>query len=168
MTAPKFTEKQTDLMMKFVIFALAYFFVAKPLFNFLGITKSKGDRLKNKVASNPKSAFNITYWQEFDQNKYSPYGSKITTARKKELQGYAKKIRNAFGFWVDTEPDIVYAFHSCKTQVEVSIMSYLFNQTYKKDMFTMLVEGIGYMPQNGLSDYDIQVLIDYVASLPKK
>lgn len=162
------SEKQTDILFKVIVIAAIYFVLAKPVFNFLGITKSRGDRLKKKVESNPDSPFHTTFWQKFNPSKYSPNGSKITTARKKELLSYAKKIRHAMGFWVDTEPDIVYAFHSCKTQVEVSIMSYLFNQEYKKDLFSFLVEGLGYMPQNGLSDYDMQVLIDYVNSLPVK
>ena len=164
----KLTDKQTDIVLKVAIVFILYFVIAKPLFNFLGITKSKGDRLKAKVSSNPNSPFGVNFFKQYDQNKYSPGGAKITTARKKQLAAHAHNIKNAMGFWIDDEAVIVSAFHECKNQCEVSIMSALFTQQTDHDLFSFLTDGLGYMPQNGLSDYDMQVLIDYVSSLPKK
>lgn len=167
MTAPKISEKSTDLIIKLSLIVVAYFLFAKPILNFLGITKSGKDRQRQKELENPDSPFKITYWQKFNPNAYSPAGVKLTQQRKKELLQVAMQIYNAFGYFYDEEAEVAAAFYRLKTKAEVSIVAFIFQDNYKKDLLSYLGDGKGYMPQNGLSDYDISIIINYVNKLPK-
>lgn len=164
----KVSEKSQDLIIKIGLYVALYLLFAKPVLNYLGITKSRGDKIINDVLTNPNSALKPSYWQQFNPNAYPPAGVKISTARKNQLQFAAKEIYEAMGYFTDDEEKIQSAFLSLKTKSEVSLMSYFFTQAYQKDLVAYLVNGKGSMPQNGLGDYDLQTIISFVSRLPEK
>jgi len=160
------SDKTQDLIVKISVFIILYLVFAKPIFNWLGITKSKGDRIRDKELSNPESPFKTTYWKRYYQYPGKTTGKVLSSKRSAELKEDAKKIYQAFGYFTDDEADISGAFYDCKSKAEVSIMSYYFTQgSGQADLLTYLAHGKDLMPQNGLGDYDLQIIISYVDSL---
>lgn len=160
------SQSTQDLIVKMVLFVLFYFIFAKPVFNFLGITKSKGDRIRDKELSDPNSPFKTDYWRKYYKTAGgSGSGKVLTVARSNQLKADAKQIYDAFGIFTDDEDKISSAIYDCKTKAEVSIMSYYFTAQYKKDLLTYLANGKDLMPQNGLGDYELNIILTYVDSL---
>jgi len=164
----KVSEKSQDLLIKAGLFVVAYLVIAKPVFNFLGITKSKGDRIRAKELSDPNSPFKMEYWKRY--YKYPgkiPYtGKTLSGTRKKELEAAVKKLYDAFGYLTDDEDIISAVIYSLKTKSEVSIFATYFYIAYKKDLLTYLSNGKDLMPQNGLGDYELNIILTYVDALP--
>lgn len=159
------SQKSQDMITMVIIFVFIYLIFAKPIFNWLGITKSKGDRIRLKELSDPDSPFKTNYWRKYYQSQSNPRGKKLTSQRVTELHNDAKQIYDAFGVFKDDEDKISSAFFDLKSKAEVSIMSYYFENSYKKDLLTYLANGKDLMPQNGLGDYELNIILDYVSSL---
>lgn len=166
MTAPKISEKSQDLLIKVALIVILYLVFAKPVFNFLGITKSKGDRIRDKNLSNPDSPFKTEFWKRYYQYAGKTTGKKLLQSRSTALHAAAKQIYDAFGYWTDDEAAISSAIYTCKSKSEVSILAFYFETTYKVDLLTYLAHGKDLMPQNGLGDYELNIIINYVNALP--
>lgn len=162
----KISEKSQDLLIKISVVIIIYLIFAKPVFNFLGITKSNADRIRNRELENANSPFKTTYWQKYYQYPGKTTGKKLTQQRFNEMAKNIIILYNAFGYFTDNEDEITGVFYNLKSKSEVSIFSYMFENSYKKDLLTYLGKGKDLMPQNGLGDDDISIIIKYVNSLP--
>lgn len=160
------SEKSQDLLVKFVLVIILYLVFAKPVFDYLGITKSKGDRIRAKQLSDPNSCFKTEFWKKYYQHANKTTGKKLSLALSQQLQSIAKEIYEAFGYWTDDESKISGAIYRLKTKAEVSIMASYFQNAYHVDLLTYLSNGKDTMPQNGLGDYELQIIINYVDKLP--
>lgn len=170
----KISEKTQDLIFKLGLFIVAYLIFAKPVLNYLGITKSKGDRILNNEDSNPDSPFKTTFWQKYlflpaQLGGRAISGGKMITADIADrCAKAAQNIFGAMGYFTDDEAAITAAFGSLKSQSEVSLCSWYFTKNTNIDLLKYLQSGQDVMPQNGLGDYDILTIIKFAKSLPKK
>jgi len=168
------SDKTQDLFFKLLLFVVAYLIFAKPVLNYLGITKSKGDRILEREDSDPDSPFKTTYWQKYlflpaQLGGRAISGGKMITADVADrCVKAAKNIFEAMGFFTDDEAKITAAFASLKSQAEVSLCSWYFAKNTNIDLLKYLQSGQDVMPQNGLGDYDVLTIIKFAKSLPKK
>ena len=169
-----FSEKNQDLLFKLALFLVAYLIFAKPVLNWLGITKSKGDKILNNEDTNPDSPFKTTLWQKYlflpaQLGGRAISGGKMITADIADrCAKAAKNIFQAMGYFTDDEAAITAAFSSLKSQAEISLCSWYFTKNTNLDLLQYLTKGQDVMPQNGLGDYDILTIIKFAKSLPKK
>lgn len=161
----KISEKSQDLLIKAGLIAIAYIVIAKPIFNKLGITKSKADRIREKELGNPDSPFKTDFWKRYFRNPSKPTAKLFNVARYTQIFNNVKLLYDAFGYWTDDEEAVAAIMYDLKTKAEVSIFSNIFQNEYKKDLLTYLAQGKDLMPQNGLGDYDLGIIMKYVASL---
>lgn len=161
----KISEKSQDFLIKISVFIILYLIFAKPVFNWLGITKSQADRQRKKVFQDPDTPFKgklVTMYYKMPGNSKT---KTFTGARSNELAAITMKIYNCFGTWGDNENGCAAAFYELKTKCEVSYVAYLFENYIGKDLLSYLQHGKDILPQNGLSDYDVSIIINYVNNL---
>ncbi len=109
--------------------------------------------------TDPQSAWKPTYWQQFSSYTYA-----INQA---QAEQYSKTIHNAFTITQDDFNAIKSVFFALRTKANVSYLAYIFAAVYNEDLLTFLTNGGGILPWDGLSQSQMQVLIDYVNNLPK-
>lgn len=129
--------------------------LVKQLLDKLGLGKDPGAT----EATDPMSAWNPTFWQQFSSYSYA-----ITQA---QAADYSKQIHDAFTIWNDDYNRIAAVFRLMKTKANVSYLAYVFNQIYGEDLLSFLGDGGGVLPWDGLSQIHLQTLIDLVHNLPK-
>lgn len=170
MNTIKISEKSQDLIIKVIVIILLYVIFAKPIFNKLGITKSNADRIRDREIEKEDSPFKMSYWKKYFKSNPPVSGGgnrTVSTAEEKRLKGVAFNIYTAFGLLTDDEAKVVGAFYSLKTKSAVSMVALYFYQLTKgKDLLTYLGKGQDTLPQNGLSDDDLSIIINYVNKLP--
>ena len=160
-------KKNEDFLFKAAVIFAGYFIILKPILNKLGITKSEKEKAIITETENPNSAFNKTFWRTyFYQGGVAPNGRKpITAAMLAKATKNAKNVYNSFGYFVDDEARIKAAFKNCISKSDVSLLSFEFSRLYNTDLLKYLSEGIGILPQNGLSDQDIIEIVNFVNKL---
>lgn len=119
----------------------------------LGADPSAADQV------DPGSPWKPSYWQQFNSFTYA-----INQATAEQ---YSKTIHNAFTITQDDFNAIKSVFFALRTKANVSYLSYIFSHLYNEDLLTFLTNGGGILPWDGLSQSQMQVLIDYVNNLPK-
>lgn len=154
------TEKTQDILIKFGIGAIAYFVFAKPILNFLGITKSSTQREANNLQSSIESPFNPSYWKKYVKG--------MTAEQKKKAAATSMGIYNAMGYFTDNEDEVLAAIKFLNSKVEVSMMAFMFSQMWGKDLLEYLRKGKDLLPENGLNDTELGEVINLVARLPIK
>jgi len=156
----KLTDKSQDLLIKAAVFVILYLIFAKPVFNWLGITKSKNDRIREKEISSNDSPFMGDFYKKRNVT--------FSAARKPFIIDAGLNIHKAMGVFSDDEDLIIKSFKQLKTQAEVSKVAEAIEVATKKDLLTWLMKGQDIMPQNGISDYDLGIVISYVKNLKVK
>ena len=119
----------------------------------LGVDPSAQDQ------TDPGSPWKPSYWQQFNSHTYA-----INQA---QAQQYSKTIHDSFTVFQDDFNAIKSVFFALRTKANVSYLSYIFTAVYNEDLLTFLTNGGGILPWDGLSQSQMQILIDYVNNLPK-
>lgn len=129
--------------------------LVKQLFDKLGLGNdpAAGD------ATDPASPWKPTYWQQFSSYSYA--------INQQQAEQYAKTIHDSFTVMQDDFNQIKSVFFALKTKANVSYLSYIFTAVYNEDLLSFLGNGGGILPWDGLSQSQMQTLIDYVNNLPK-
>jgi len=125
----------------------------------LGIFSSQGAKDYEAEVENPYSFWNPLFWQK------APAGSWIL--RVETCEWIWNEIINSFSTWGDNEDRIYAAFHTMKTQSQLSFFSEWVQTNKKKNLLTWLLGGdIGPFGDR-LSAYEISKITDYFKRLPK-
>jgi len=163
-------KQNENILFKVALFGAAYFLFAKPILNFLGITKGKGRQLADQYGSAVLSAFNPALYQKY----YYWYNEKannrklITVDMTTRITKSAQNLWAAMGYFTDNEDQAFAAFKNLRSQCEVSILAGLLLSAKGKDLLQFLQKGQDILPENGLSDSEIEQIITYVSRLPLK
>lgn len=156
----KVSQKNQQTAIQVILFGVAYFVFAKPVLNFLGITKGAGERAAIDESKNPNSPFNPNLWQTL---KVVP-----NEALKKKVMTAALIIHDAMGYVTDNEDEVFAAIKAMRTKTEISMVAYAFQAAFGKDLVQYLQKGRDIFPQNGLSDSELKQVFSLVARLPNK
>lgn len=105
------------------------------------------------------SAWNPTYWQQFNNFTY--------VINEATALNYAKTIHDAFTVFQDDYNRIASVFRLLRTKANVSYLSFVFNNYYQEDLLSFLKDGGGVLPWDGLSQTHLQELVTLVNNLPK-
>lgn len=150
----EFTHNDAMLIFLLIGGVLAFNVVMKILRS-LGLG---GDPTGNEQ-TNPNSAFNPTYWKQYQ----GQFTHAISTA---EGIAFATTIHNAFSVFQDDFNQIFGVFTQLKTKAEVSFVADMFSQQYNENLLTFLTDGGGVLPWDGLSYSHLQTILDLVKKLP--
>lgn len=165
----KLSQRNEDLLFKIALFGAGYLLFAKPILDALGITKSGTDKNIDYQSSSPDSPFNSNFWQRYMyyQDSMQPKGRKLVTSSIVERINTAiKGLVNGFGYFSDNEDEIIGAVKLMRSKAEISLLSWYLYIKFKRDLLRYLQEGRGVLPQNGLSDNDMKIVLNYVNKLP--
>lgn len=168
----KISDKNADLIVKISLFGLAYLFFAKPVLNFLGISKGAGVKEIENAGSDEGSPLNPNY---FLNKLYVPFineykkGMVIGTENLyNKIKKAAHEIYWAMGTFIDDEAAVKSAFDTMRTKAEVSALSAYFSVRYNKSLPLYLKYGANLMPQNGLNSDELLIITNYIRNLPVK
>lgn len=139
---------------------LGYVAIIRPLFEGLGLLRSGDTRELDSASVDPGSWWNPNYYKTKPYN--IAYTNPITKGRANEL---AEMLYDQFGWFNDNEEGAVAVFKSLPSQAAGSYLSEAFREIYGQDMLAFLRGGI--WPQDRLSDADVNLINNYVKSLPK-
>lgn len=129
--------------------------LVKQLFDKLGL----GNDPAAHDATDPGSPWKPTYWQQFSSYSY--------VINRAQAEQFAKTIHDSFTVTQDDFNRIKSVFFALRTKANVSYLSYIFTALYNEDLLSFLGNGGGILPWDGLSQSQMQTLIDYVNRLPK-
>jgi len=154
-----------DLLFKVGVAVAVYYFVAKPILEKLGISKTREEDQTIKdiefASTNPNSPFNPRY----NDNQKKPYFI-ITSAN---LKKYLQTIYDALnkGFFGDDVNAIYAVFKQLKHKTQVSYLSDAFYKTFKIDLLETIKKGIpgSLNPRAGLNNEELKVIFDIVKNL---
>jgi hypothetical protein len=140
---------------------IVYFGILRPLLEKLGLARSQAEQqvINQQNLPNNKNPFSSTYW------KTIPNAKLIT---RNATNALAKRIFDAMGYFSDDESAVFSVFTQLKTKTQVSWLADIFQQNYKMDLLDFLKRGKGQLPQAGLSDTELQQVLNIVNSLPIK
>lgn len=103
------------------------------------------------------------YWKP---NYYKQNGGTIFT--RKTAESYAKIIYDSLGFFYDDINAVLSVIYNIKTKSQVSYLADVFQQLYKIDLLNYLNDGAGLTWLDGLSDSNMQKVIEYTEKLSAK
>ena len=129
----------------------------KKLLTSLGVYDSAATVALDQAATNPKSFWNPTFWQQFSS---FPNGSLTSQQAGEKLWA----IDNAFGTFSDDVSAVNAVFHSLTSQSELSYMAFVAQQIFKQDLLTYL-RGTSW-PNDRLSDSEVQAINTFISKLP--
>jgi len=155
-------KEDQSLLIKAGVIGLGYFVILKPILNKLGITKSAADRVIETVTNKPntENPFSPVFHQK------APAGALLLTTA--TALNYATRIHKAMGYFYDDEAEVNAVFRSLKSQSQVSMLADKFQQKYGEDLLEYLKRGANQFNfASGLSDTELQNIINIVQSLPK-
>jgi hypothetical protein len=140
---------------------IVYFGILRPLFEKLGLARSQAEQqlINQQNLPNSKNAFSPLYW------KTIPNAKLIT---RNATNALAKRIFDAMGYFSDDESAVFSVFTQLKTKTQVSWLADIFQQNYRIDLLDFLKRGKGQLAQAGLSDTELQQVLNIVNSLPIK
>jgi len=156
----KLSERNQNLLITVAIAGGAFLLFVRPLLVKLGLAAGEGARAVNNLQRLPNNPFSPNYFLAL---KIKPSASLIA-----ELEKKAKILWAAFGYFTDDEDAIFAVFKSLRSKAEVSLFSYYFTQYSHVDLLTFLQNGRDVLPENGLSDTEINNILAYVNRLPIK
>lgn len=107
--------------------------------------------------NSPTSFWSPTFY------KSAPTGAWLLTSA--AATQYANQIYDAVGGFNDDEEAVITVFKKLRAQSQVSQLADVFSQLYKADLLTFLRGGN--WPQDRLSDADVNLINNYIKSLPK-
>lgn len=122
------------------------------------IIPSGSDSKVIKQLTDPKG-----YWKP---NYYKVNGGTILT--QKAAEEFAKKIYDSLGFFYDDVNTILSVFYQLKSKTQVSFLSDVFQKKYNRDLLNFLNDGAGLTWLDGLSDSNMQKIIDYTDKLASR
>lgn len=125
----------------------------------IGIFSSKESKSYDDHVTNPKSFWNPLMWKD---------GPADTLILKNQFcEWMYKEIYNSFSFWGDNEDRIYAAFHSLKTQSQLSYFSYWMQENKNINLLSWLIgSNIGPWGDH-LSASEINKITQYFNRLPK-
>ncbi len=140
---------------------IVYFGILRPILEKLGIARSQAEQqlINQQNLPNSKNPFSPVYWKQIP-------GAKLIT--KNATNALAKRLYEAMGYFSDDEPAIFSVFSQLKYKTQVSWLADNFQQIYKMDLLDFLKRGKGQMPQAGLSETELQQILNIVNTLPIK
>ena len=140
---------------------IVYFGILRPLLEKLGLATSQAEQqvINQQNLPNNKNPFSPLYW------KTIPRAPLIT---RNATNALAKRIFDAMGYFSDDEAAVFSVFTQLKTKTQVSWLCDIFQQNYKMDLLDFLKRGKGQLAQAGLSDTELQQVINIVNNLPIK
>lgn len=154
--------------MKLVIGGILGLILVNKVLVAFGLAKGQGTQMYETEVSDANSAFNTAYWRNFYYSGGTqPNGRKpITTALINRAKQAAKTMVNAFGYVTDDEDEVIQAIQLCGTKAIVSLMAFYIANDYKTSLLGLLKYGKNVMPENGLSESELQNIITMVKRLP--
>lgn len=170
----KINDKSQTYIVIAIIFFAAYYLIIKPakkvFTDSLGITDSEDKKAIEKEVQTPLSPLNTLLWRRFFyQTPAQPNGrQKIPGTFQLSMPKMVKDLKKCFGILEDNENAVFSFFARFQTQSEVSYFATAFKEIYKKDLFTFLRTGFDFVPQNGLSDGDVNKIIKAMNKLKLK
>ena len=139
---------------------LGLFILYKPikaLFDTFGITESKtSQEVKEIQSSGSKSPFSPLYWKTIRGAKLMP---------RKQAEAKVQYIYDSLGFFGDNYAKILAIFKTLSYKTQVSFLAQIWQEKYKVDLFEALKGGKSKLPWNGLSETELQTIIDLVNKL---
>lgn len=140
---------------------IVYFGILRPLLEKLGIARSQAEQqvINQQNLPNNKNPFSPVYWKSISN-------AKLIT--RNATNGLAKRLYDAMGYFSDDEPAVFSVFSQIKYKTQISWLSDVFQQNYKIDLLDFLKRGKGQLPNAGLSDSELQQIINIVNALPTK
>jgi hypothetical protein len=140
---------------------IIYFGILRPILEKFGLATSQAEQqvINQQNLPNNKNPFSPLYWKTIS-------GAKLIT--RNATNALAKRIFDSMGFFSDDEPGVFSVFTQLKTKTQVSWLADIFQQNYKMDLLDFLKRGKGQLPQAGLSDTELQQLLNIVNTLPIK
>lgn len=162
------TEKN-DLLKYFIGIGALYFLVVKPIFQKVGIEKTKDERGQSQTIKNLEN-------QPTNKNPFSgklflrgmPRGTRLLT--EKSSKGLAKALYSAFSIFGDNESKAFGIFRQFRTQAQVAQMVSNFYDMYTLDLYNFLKNGKpGFFttPFTGLNNNELNIIINIINKLPK-
>jgi hypothetical protein len=157
-------EKNKIIINAVMILAI-YFLFAKPILKFF---RKPGKESYQAEANDPQSPLNGNFWQRY----FYIVGMTANGRRLLSLGTYtkcrdaAKKIFDSFGYINDDETQFFGALNSLSSKSEVSLAASILEQKYNTSLLSLMNYGKGTLPQNGLSDGEINTAINFVNNLP--
>jgi hypothetical protein len=157
--------EKNKLVINAVMIAAIYLLFARPI---LKIFKRPGNQNYLEESSNPNSAFAGNFWMKyFYIAGMTPGGKRLLPLIIYErCANAAKKIDDAFSTFSDDEKQFFAALNTLKTKVEVSLTAAILEQKYNVTLLSLMQYGRGRLPQNGLSDNELNIATNYVRNLP--
>lgn len=129
----------------------------KKLFDTFGITESSTEQeVTQQQSAGVKSPFSPLYWRQFKK-------SHILT--QVQAKAKAKAIRDSFGAFGDNYVRILAVFKTLNYKTQVSYLAETFAKLYKADLLQALQSGRYNTFWSGLSDKQLQTIIDLVNKL---
>ena len=150
-------KQEQDTVIKIATLVAAYFFIAVPILEKLGIKKSATTKDIDEAISDPNSIWQGKYWQ----GKPSAKLIKVSG-----VQQFWKELNDCFGWFGDDEQAVYATFKKYITsKTQLSWVAYILARDYKIDLLPWL-QGDAY-PNDRLSDNEIGVLMQWANNLPK-
>lgn len=166
-------KSQTYIVLAIIIFAF-YYLVIKPaskgITDVIGITDSADTKAVEKEVQNIKSPFSESLWRNyFYKAPATPNGrQKLSGVFQLAAPKMVRDLKKCFGILSDNEKAVFVFFARFKTQCEISFFAACFNEIMKKDLLSFLREGFNALPQNGISDANVNKIIKAANKLPLK
>ena len=164
----KLSQQNQDIAFKVGLVVAGYLLFAKPILNYLGITKGKGEHMADQNSQDPNSPLNTKFFE-----KYLYFKGENGTGKKIIMQSLwdrvkhsAMKLVDGFGYFTDNEDQIMSAIKDMKTKAEISLLSYYLSLYHKRDLIEFLRHGRDLLPENGLSNDELVQVFNYVNNLP--
>lgn len=159
-------EKNKEIAVKIIMIIIVYFLFAKPILKIFG--KGKGAKNYEDEIKNSLSPFLPNLWKR----KYYILGMPANGKQIVSLEQYERLVKaqelivDSFGFFTDDEEQFFRGLQLCKNQSEVSLMAEIMQLKNNKALLQLMRSGKGGLPNNGLSDGEINSAIDFVKNLP--
>lgn len=143
----------------YIVGGVVAFTVVKKALESLNIWTSPEKKELNDIVTNPGSYWNPGYWQKVG-------GGNAPMSESNASDLLYNLISNAFGIIYDSPDNALAVFKQLRSKAEVSYLSYILNKTKGQDLLTLLRNGGGIFPWDGLSDANVLLINNYTNSLP--
>jgi hypothetical protein len=166
----KMDKATQQLFYRLVLVLIIYVIFAKPIFDKLGLSRSKGDKLFQDAVQDTEGPFSVNLWRKYYYQAGTQANTRTLLTRDMfdRCDKVSDAIYNAMGYMYDDEDEVKSAIDKCNSQCEISLACFIFAEKYKKNLLTYLRNGVDIMPQNGLGDLELQAIIIYVNNLKIK
>lgn len=129
----------------------------------LQIFDSPEKKKLDQTVSDPGSYWTPNYWQNINP---SGTGWAFSFTEQQAKDWLTNLINNTFGVIYDSPENALAIFKQLRTKANVSYMAYVLQQWKSQDLLTLLRNGGGWFPWDGLSDANVTLITNYTDSLP--